>query len=201
MRIDLGCGPKRAEGFIGFDRLRFPGVDVVADLSRTPWIVRGADFEAMPASVPRDAFEASSGGFRLRSEVVQEARAAHFIEHLNGGQRIAFANELHRVLVPGARAVIVTPHWAGSRAYGDMTHQWPPVSEFWYAYLSRAWRLAEAPHDDASHDPAAYDCDFGVDLAYTVTPQLAGQPEGIQAFARQHGRDAVLDLVATLTRK
>jgi hypothetical protein len=122
LKLDLGCGPRKREGFIGVDVRNFAGVDVVADLSqRWPW---------------------PDGS-------VGEAVCSHFVEHLDAGERIHFVNELYRVLVPAGRATLTTPYWASVFAYGDLTHKWPPVTEAWYPYLNRAWRQENAPHNDA----------------------------------------------------
>ena len=32
VRIDLGCGYRKAEGYLGIDRFHLPEVDIVADL-------------------------------------------------------------------------------------------------------------------------------------------------------------------------
>lgn len=34
LRIDLGCGPSKVNGFLGVDRFPLPGVDIVADLNK-----------------------------------------------------------------------------------------------------------------------------------------------------------------------
>src|SRR4029450_1928126 len=91
---------------------------------------------------------------------VEEAHASHFVEHLNATQRIHFVNELYRVLIPGAKCQIIVPSWSSCRAYGDLTHQWPPISEFWFYYLSKDWRAQNAPHNDF------YQCDFDVTWGY-----------------------------------
>ena len=122
LKLDFGCGPHKKEGFTGVDIHQFDGkVDIVADLTkRWPW----------------------------RDSSIAEAHASHFIEHLNASQRIHFVNELYRTLMPGAKCLLIVPHWGSCRAYGDLTHQWPPVSEFWFYYLSKVWRAANAPHND-----------------------------------------------------
>jgi hypothetical protein len=122
LRLDLGCGPNKKEGFLGVDSRPFDGkVDVVHDLT-TPW--------------PWDA------------DSVEEVHCSHFIEHLDGRQRAFFWSELWRVMKTGAKATVIAPHWCSNRAYGDPTHAWPPVSEMSFYYLSRAWRAANAPHTD-----------------------------------------------------
>lgn len=97
LKLDLGCGPNKREGFKGADIRKFPGVDYVVDLTKTPWL--------------------------WKKESVSEAHASHFVEHLTAEQRIAFCNELWRILVPGGTCQIIVPHWASCRAYGDLTHR------------------------------------------------------------------------------
>jgi hypothetical protein len=82
------------------------------------------------------------------------------VEHLTAKERIHFVNELYRVMKPKALATIVTPYWASSRAYGDLTHQWPPVVENWYLYLDKNWRQGYAPHN------TEYRCDFACMIQY-----------------------------------
>ena len=174
-RIDLGCGKAKREGFTGVDRLPFDGVDVVVDLARDPW--PWADGQ------------------------IEEAHSSHFLEHLTPVERIHFANELYRVLKPGGKCQIITPHWAAARAYGDPTHQWPPVSEWLYLYWNKPWRLANAPHSDAEHWPAGYSCDFDFGTGNGVHPELLTRAQDYQQWAMQWLKEAVTDLHCTVTRK
>lgn len=167
LRLDLGCGQNKREGFKGVDIQAFEGVDIVADLrQKWPW----AD------------------------ESVEEVHASHFVEHLTGEERVHFVNELWRVLKPGGKVTIVTPHWASSRAYGDVTHKWPPVSEWWYFYLNEEWRKANAPHNDG------YKCNFAATWGYALRPDLFTRNQEYQAFAVGNYKEAAQDLIATLTK-
>jgi SAM-dependent methyltransferase len=166
VKLDLGCGKSRREGFIGVDVRDF-GQEVVCDL--------------------RDAW-------KWEDESVDEVNCSHFIEHLTASERIHFVNELWRVLKPGAKATITTPHWASNRAYGDLTHQWPPVSEMWFYYLSRDWRAANAPHNDF------YECDFSVTWGYAVNPALTARNADYQQHALAFWKEAAHDMVATLVK-
>ena len=174
LKLDFGCGPHKREGFNGVDAIAFPGVDFVVDLTKTPW--------------PWD------------NNSVAEAHASHFIEHLTALQRVAFCNEIDRILVPGGKCSIVVPHWASCRAYGDPTHQWPPVSEFWFYYLSREWRTANAPHTDAEHLKGGFSCDLHVGWGYSLRDDVLVRAQEYQQFAIQNYKEVCLDTLATLTK-
>lgn len=168
MKVDIGCGKAKREGFIGVDVRPFEGVDVVHDVATVPWPWPDGS--------------------------VDEIHASHLVEHLTGAQRIFFVNEAFRVLKPGAKATIVTPHWASCRAYGDLTHQWPPVSEFWFYYLSTEWRAANAPHNDA------YTCDFSAVWGYGLNQALHLRNQEYQQYAVANHKEAITDIIATLTK-
>jgi SAM-dependent methyltransferase len=125
---------------------------------------------------------------------VGEVFCSHFVEHLEAAERIHFVNELHRVLVPGGKAKIITPHWASARAYGDLTHKWPPVSEFWYKYLNKQWR-EKVPHNDF------YTCDFDFALDYVLREDVETRSDAEKVFAVMNFKEAAQDLVAFLTRR
>lgn len=179
LKIDFGCGSNKKEGFTGCDSIAFDGVDFVMDIAHDPW--------PWPDSS------------------VDEAHASHFVEHLTGLERVHFVNELYRVLKPGATAQIITPHWASTRAYGDFTHQWPPVSEMWFYYLKREWRLgkdgagANAPHTDITFNPKGYSCDFDAGWGYSMSNDLAVKSQEVQMFAFSNYVNAAQDMICTLT--
>lgn len=170
LRLDLGAGKaKVGPEWQGVDVRKFPGVDVVADLTKKwPW----------------------------KTGSVSEVNASHFVEHLDAKERIHFVNELYRVLAPGGTAKIVTPHWSSNRAYGDLTHKWPPVSEMWFNYLSRAWREMQAPHNDF------YTCNFRVLAVYALAPMksVVGKSQETVEFAVANYKEVISDLVATFTK-
>ncbi len=174
-KLDLGCGKNKKEGFEGVDSIAFEGVDHVVDLSVLPW-----------------PWEDGS---------VDELHSSHVIEHIPARERIAFMNECYRILVPGGKMTLIAPHWASCRAYGDMTHVWPPVSEFWFYYLSKEWRSANCPHDDVEHNPTGYSCDFGATWGYGVNPALQTRNQEFQQFALANYKEAITDLYATLVKK
>jgi SAM-dependent methyltransferase len=167
LKLDLGCGTKKRPGFLGVDSRQFEGVDFVVDL-RQPW--------------------------PWRDGTVEEAFCSHVVEHLTAAERIHFINELYRVLRPGAAATIVVPNWASALAYGDLTHQWPPVSTDWFYYLGKAWRTQHAPHNDF------YTCDFSVQYRYAMHEHFRSAPPGDQQFACTFYVDAAPEITAELKK-
>jgi hypothetical protein len=110
-------------------------------------------------------------------------------------------NELWRVLIPGGKAAIITPHWCSNRAYGDFTHAWPPVSEMLYYYISKSWRAVNAPDNDAEWNPAGYTCDFDATWGYGLRQDLLVRNQDYQLFAMSNYKEACQDLHATVTAK
>lgn len=168
MKLDIGCGKTKQAGWIGIDQIAFEGVDHVMNAGTEPW-----------------PFADGS---------VEEARASHFLEHLKPDERVHFVNELYRVLKPGAKCQVIVPHWGSTRAYGDLTHQWPPVSEFWFYYLNKAWRAGNAPHNDK------YTCDFDATWGYGVHQALMTRSQEFQQWALQFYKEAAQDLMAMLVK-
>lgn len=174
MKLDIGCGPNKREGFEGVDQHAFPGVDHVFRVGATIW--------------------------PFADNSVEEIHTSHFLEHLTAEERVNFVNQAFRVLVPGGKVTIIVPHWASNRAYGDPTHQWPPVSEMWFFYLAKSWRNTQAPHTDKQWNPSGFDCDFAATWGYSYSNELASRhPEHVQ-YALQNYKDAVQDLHATLVK-
>ncbi|MBF2073739.1 MAG: glycosyltransferase [Synechococcales cyanobacterium C42_A2020_086] len=93
VRIDLGCGPWKAPGFIGVDIAPAPGVDVVADLTQR---------------------------FPFADSSVDWVRAHDVIEHLP--DRIHTMNEIWRICKPNGMVDIRVPSTDGRGAFQDPTH-------------------------------------------------------------------------------
>lgn len=167
LKLDLGSGKNTREGFEGVDSRDF-GQKHIADL-RKPW--------------------------PWKDSIVEEAHSSHFVEHLTAPERINFVNELYRVLIPGGKCQVITPHWASNRAYGDLTHQWPPVSEMWFYYLDKNWREQNAPHNDF------YTCDFLATWGYSLHQNIVPRNQEYQQHALQFFKEAAQDIICTLTKR
>lgn len=197
LRLDLGCGKSKREGFIGLDQYAMEGVDAVTDFAAPGrWRIKEPTLNGVMLLAEEDG-----NGYSLPDNSVDEVHCSHFLEHLTGLQRVQFFNELYRVLIPDGKATIITPHWSSNRAYGDFTHQWPPVSEMLYYYVSREWREKEVPHCDVRWNPAGYSCNFAAQWGYGMHSEVAKRNTEYQQYAMAWYKEACQDLHATLVAK
>lgn len=95
LKIDLGCGPNKKEGFKGMDILPLPGVDYMVDLEK------GFGF------IPDNS--------------VDEFYTSHFLEHVQNLELIMA--EIHRTLKPGGTLTVFVPHFSNPYYYSDYTHK------------------------------------------------------------------------------
>lgn len=205
IRLDLGCGknkhaPDAGGAWLGIDRRQFDGVDGVTDLTKKQWKFERNFGPCVPAKgVSQNEL------WILPDNSVTEVHCSHFLEHLHHNadkpERVNFMNELYRVLIPGGKATMITPHWASNRAYGDFTHADKPVSEMFYYYLAKKWRSENAPDNDAEWNPDGYSCDFEATWGYGMRQDLLTRNQEYQMFALQNYKEAASDLIATLVAK
>lgn len=189
VKLDLGCGKNKKEGFIGVDSIAFDGVDVVMDLAQLK--------EGLPEwkiLMPPKLGDSLYQPWPWANDEVEEVHSSHSLEHLTASQRVHVLNELYRVMKVGAKCLITVPHESSGRAYGDLTHQWPPVVEFGFYYLDKGWRALNAPHNPLT-------CDFMATWGYSVHPTWQSRSQDSQMFALGHYREVAQDLIATLVKR
>jgi hypothetical protein len=166
IRLDIGCGRTKEEGWIGVDSIDF-GQKHILDVRK---------------------------GLPYKDGEVDTVRSSHFVEHLTGAERIDFFNELFRVMKVGAQAQIITPCWSHSCAYGDPTHQWPPMSQWYPLYLNKAWRDTQSPH-------VPYTCDFDYVIAGSWDQSLECRTMEYKQAAMNTQINGWRDLIVTLTKR
>lgn len=172
LKLNLCAGKSKMEGYLSVDQIAFDGLDLVADLRKEwPW----------------------------GDNTVSDIYLSHALEHFTGEERVHIFNEMYRVLIPGGKALIITPHWASQRAYGDFTHQWPPVSEFLYYYTWKEWRENNAPHTDIKYNPKGYSCDFSWCGGYSTQPEINAWNIERQQFAQKYYKEVCCDTLMTIT--
>lgn len=105
MKLYLGAGMDRKEGFTHVDILDLPGIDVVCNLANFPW--------------------------PFADESADEVLAIDIIEHMpthtrdNENTYIKFIEEAHRILVPGGTLYIQTPGSKAKFMWTDLSHVRP----------------------------------------------------------------------------
>lgn len=164
-RLDIACGSNKTPGFFGVD-IAGKDTDVVWDLEKFPW-----------------PFPDNS---------VDEIVCNHYIEHTK--DMIAFMNELHRILVPGATALLRAPYYNSMRAWQDPTHV-RAISEASFLYYNQDWLKA----NKLDHYPIKANFDFS--FGYDFTPDWAMRSEESKAFAVRHYTNVVTDIQAVLVKK
>jgi SAM-dependent methyltransferase len=172
LKLNLGAGKSKMDGYLSVDQIQFDGLDLVADL-RKPW--------------------------PWGNNTVSDIHMSHALEHFDAMERVHIFNEMYRVLINGGKALIVTPHWASQRAYGDPTHKWPPVSEFAYFYLWREWRKTNAPHIDIEFNPQGFDCDFAWGGGYSHPTEMNLWNDERRQYAIKYYKEVCLDTIMTIT--
>jgi hypothetical protein len=172
LKLDFGAGNRPQPGYKSVD-LHAPQVDYRVDLCKFP--------------------------FPWKDNTVDEIVSSHFLEHIPRDLRWPFFNECYRVLKLDGAMKIVVPSFKSDRAYGDMTHEMPPIVPMFFFYLNKAWRetnlLTYGPY-------AEIKCNFEHACGPTgVNPAFAQRTQEVQQFACNHYWESFPDLWATLTKK
>jgi SAM-dependent methyltransferase len=101
MKLNLGCGRNKLDGYLNIDKYPTCNPDLVWDLEQTPY-----------------PFEASA---------ITAIAAFHVLEHI--GQTtdvfLAIIKEIHRIMAPGGVIEIKVPHHRSDGYWGDPTHVRP----------------------------------------------------------------------------
>ena len=108
--LDVGCGNNKLPGAIGIDRVALPAVDVVHDLNSFPYPFDSSSFD--------------------------EIRLIHVIEHLDSIIRVM--EEIYRMVRPGGRVTIITPHYSDFQSWNDPTHRWH-LTTYSFRYFEPEW--------------------------------------------------------------
>ncbi len=119
VKLHLGCGAKKLEGFVNVDKYGKP--DQCVDLEHFPW--------------------------PWMDSIADEVVLIHVLEHLGGDHETfrGIIQELYRVCAPGAKVTIVVPHPRHDNFLGDPTHVRPITAQV-MSLLDRAqceaWQAA-----------------------------------------------------------
>ena len=97
IKLDLGCGESRQEGFVGLDRRKCKNVDIVHDIEKFP--------------------------FPLPAGCCTMILCSHLIEHIDPSKMIDLFDELWRILEEKGQLLISMPYGASYGFQQDPTHK------------------------------------------------------------------------------
>lgn len=130
MKLNMGCGHNRRDGFVNVDSAPACAPDVVWDLEQTPW--------------------------PWPDNSADEVEFIHSLEHLGGDPKVfmALMTELYRVCAPGASVRIHVPHPRHDSFLNDPTHVravTPEVLSLFDRALNDHWRATGASNSPLAH--------------------------------------------------
>ena len=186
LKIDLACGDRKQEGFIGVDSEKTPSVDIQANLLEFPWKF-------------------------AKDNSVDELYVAHFVEHIpmiywNKGNKLTvlpeegsvemfekFFEECWRILKPGGKIVVISPYYTSMRCWQDPTHR-RAINDASFLYLQREWRvLNKLEHCHGKSN-------FSVVYAYYMDPSIQSRTPEYQQMAFRNYNNVINDIQVTLTK-
>lgn len=135
LKLHVGCGKNKQEGWTGLDRQKIEGVDIVHDPVQFPW--------------------------PLGDSTCHMALISFHLERIPPESVIPTFDELWRVLKPGGQALVAT-HFAGSaQSYTDPTYYrhgftpqsfnyFDPQQKEYEIYKPKPWMVVSVQYDISS---------------------------------------------------
>jgi len=94
--LDIGCGANKQKNFVGLDKRKLPGVDIVHDLEQFP--------------------------YPLPDECCLTIVGSHVVEHIKPWLMLEFMNELWRIMKLGGQLALSMPYAGSGGFWQDPTH-------------------------------------------------------------------------------
>ena len=186
IKLDLACGDRKQEGFLGVDVEKTDSTDYVFNLLEFPW--------------------------PFKDNSVDELTTSHFIEHIpmaywNDNNRLSilpekgsvelfekFFEECWRVLKPGGKFTIEAPYYSSMRCWQDPTHR-RAITDATFLYFIKEWReVNKLVHCHTKANFAIVNSGYNVDMA------IASRNEEYRAMAFKNYINSINDIKITLQK-
>lgn len=173
-RVELACGQKKKDGWIGIDAIQTPQTDIVHNLMTFPW--------------------------PLEDDSVYEFNCEHFVEHIpiqlaDGSYGLhRFMEEVWRCLMIGGTIRFVAPYYTSIRAWQDPTHT-RAISEVTFEYYNKkSLKAMNVEHYGAN-------CNFeSLSKVFGITPEWEASADEARQWAMKHYFNAVADIEIVLRK-
>lgn len=125
--LDIGCGGNKQPNFVGMDKRKLKGVDIIHDLEKFP--------------------------YPLPDECCLTIVGSHIYEHIKPWLSIDFINELWRIMKPNGQLALSMPYGWSFGYIQDPTHCNPSNEATWQyfdpdyplyqIYKPKPWKIAK----------------------------------------------------------
>jgi SAM-dependent methyltransferase len=127
IRLDIGCGEAKQPNWVGMDRRKVKGVDIVHDAQDFP--------------------------YPFEDESCFQVLLSHLWEHIEPKNRIDLMNEIWRIMKPDGQLLISVPYYLSLGACQDPTHYtcpneatftyFDPKLPLYNVYKPKPWKLVQ----------------------------------------------------------
>jgi hypothetical protein len=161
--LDLGCGENKRHGFVGMDKRKLKGVDIVHDLEIFPYPLESESCLSIVGShivehISPFATDAKLIGMiqlLLDKKIITHSEVFMYCGEVTDEPKfIRFMNEVWRLLKFGGRVAFSLPYGVSFGYQQDPTHINPcneatwqyfdPDSYLWYIYRPKPFKIIEA---------------------------------------------------------
>ena len=165
IKLDIGCGTRKQDGFVGMDIRKAPGVDIVQNLERFPWSLPDKSVSVATAShvlehinpmLPDPKIVALINLLKTKKILSDKEIKDYIGEYDHFGTFIRFMNEVWRILKTKGRFAFVVPYAGSPGFFQDPTHinaineatlaYFDPLdlSGLWSIYKPYPWKVVQS---------------------------------------------------------
>lgn len=174
VKVDLACGQKKKEGYLGIDKVKTEQTDIVHDLLEFPW--------------------------PFVDESIYEFRAEHFVEHLpmqlkdGSNGLIRFMEEVYRCLQMYGTIEIIVPYYMSCEAYQDPTH-----CRF---MTDRSFMYFDKSVVEGTLDHYTGECNFEqLTRTFILGPEWEGRADEARSYAMRYYWNVIKEMKVVLRKK